>query len=455
MNRRNFIKTSALGALGMSLPTFGLSSCNNSVKSDAPVIIIGAGIAGLGAARALRKIGFTNVTILEARNRIGGRIWTDRSLGFPLDLGASWIHGPKGGNPIKALADSVGAETFMTDDEKLVVYNTDGTKIQDSVVDTYEKDYNTMLASIEKNGQQGQSLKDAVQAYNSSYLTDNIMKYHLSAYAEFDAGGPIESIDSKLWQEDSVFSGKDVIFPNGYEIIPALLAEGVDIRFNIAVNQIALTADGVRVTANSGDVFTGKYVICTAPLGVLKTGSITFSPALPADKQGAISRLRMGTVNKVGIVFPSIFWDNDQQYLGYCSDIKGQYPYFLNCNKFVKANLLMTFGLGNYALLMENQSTNQIGADIMSVLRKMYGNSIPNYTQIAVSRWTNDVFARGSYSYMNVGATGEDFDAFVAPVENKLFFAGEHTSRKYYGAAHGAYLSGLKQAEMIMELEDK
>ena len=115
----------------------------------------------------------------------------------------------------------------------------------------------------------------------------------------------------------------------------------------------------------------------------------------------------------------------------------------------------MTFGFGNYGLTLEGDSISKIGSDIMDILRKMYGNAIPNYSQIAVSKWSQDQFARGAYSFANVGASDTDFDAFTAPVDSKLFFAGEHTISKYRGTVHGAYISGLRQAEHIMDLEDK
>ncbi|TAE13134.1 MAG: FAD-dependent oxidoreductase [Bacteroidetes bacterium] len=452
MNRRNFLKATSLGAIGLTLPNL-LTSCNNKVNSDAPVIVIGAGMAGLGAARALKSAGFTNITVLEARTRIGGRIWTNKTLGFPVDMGAAWIHGMRGGNPIMALAESAGASTFEANDELLAVHNTDGKVIDKGTMDTYYKDYNTMLREIENNGQAGQSLSDAVQGYNASYLNDNIMKYQLSAYAEFDAGGAIEDLDAKYWQNDKQFSGKDVLVPNGYEELALLLTDGVNVRLNAVVSQIAYDSNGVKITTTSQETYSGKYVVCTLPLGVLKGGGVTFSPALPADKQTAITRMKVGAINKVALVFPTAFWDTEQQYLGYCSNIKGQYPYFINGKKFTDRNLLITFGFGNYGLAMENQSNNQIGSDIMDVLRRMYGNTIPQYSQILVTRWAQDAFAKGSYSYMAKGLTDADFEVFSTPVQDRLFFAGEHTISKYRSTVHGAYISGLRQAEKIMDLE--
>ena len=260
MNRRDFLKMSSLGIVGLSLPS--LTACNNNKKIDAPVLVIGAGIAGLGAARALKGAGFTNIIVLEARNRVGGRIWTDRSFGFPVDLGASWIHGMKGGNPIPVLADNAGAGTYITDDEKLTVYNTNGAKIDGGTIDSYYKDYQSMLKSIENNGTAGQSLKAAIQNYNGGYLNDNIMKYQLASYAEFDAGGAIEDLDAAYWQNDNKFPGKDAIISNGYDTLPALLAQTLDVRLNATVTKISYDSNGVQVTTNQGN-FSAKYLICT------------------------------------------------------------------------------------------------------------------------------------------------------------------------------------------------
>ena len=104
------------------------SNTDNSSRS-ADVLILGAGIAGLAAARALVDEG-RSVIILEARNRVGGRMWTDTSMGLPLDLGASWIHGVNG-NPITKLAKQFGAKTVPTDDENGIVFRSDGSEMSD------------------------------------------------------------------------------------------------------------------------------------------------------------------------------------------------------------------------------------------------------------------------------------------------------------------------------------
>ena len=113
----------------------------------------------------------------------------------------------------------------------------------------------------------------------------------------------------------------------------------------------------------------------------------------------------------------------------------------------------MTIGLGDNGLAMENQTDAQITNDIMEILRKIYGNDIPNPTEVLISRWTQDPFARGSYSFAGLGSLPEDFEAFEVPLNNRVFFAGEHTIHDYRGTVHGAYLSGIREGQKIVDLE--
>ena len=132
MERRRLIMglASSMIAVLPTFPHFGSRFINAAfaalpTKQGRSVIVIGAGMAGLAAGRKLVASG-VSVTVLEARDRIGGRVWTDVFDGIPLDMGAGWIHGPGGGNPISALAKQVGAKTYMTDDDSVIVLGSDG-----------------------------------------------------------------------------------------------------------------------------------------------------------------------------------------------------------------------------------------------------------------------------------------------------------------------------------------
>lgn len=420
-------------------------------SSSAKVIVIGAGIAGLAAAQFLKSRGI-EALVLEGRNRIGGRIWTDRSLGVPMDMGASWIHGPEGNNPITLLARQAKATTFVTNDDSLLYWNHQGNPVSDAQFAQDERAYYQLLKQIEQLAERlptDITVEQAIRRINPQHLHNLAMQYRLTTYMEFDAGGPIEQLSARYWNADEQFPGQDVLFPNGYDAVTNLLTQGLTIKTNHVVRSITYGHRHVTVKTNQGD-FTADRVIITLPLGVLKSGNVQFNPGLPSQMVRSMQKIAVGMVNKVALVFPRIFWDEKTQYFGYESAVKGKYPYFLNGRTFSPAPALMTFGLGNYGLTLEKQSEQQIVSDVMAHLRIMFSANIPNPTKVLVSRWSADPFALGAYSYASVGVTNADFRQLGQPVAGTLFFAGEHTHAQYRATVHGAYLSGQRSAQQLL-----
>jgi len=463
LSRRGFLQLAA--CLSLSAPVLSCVPSDGTVPGQSPfqvwlslvsqqndsaaptAIVIGAGMAGLAAARQLQQDGLS-VRILEARNRIGGRIFTDRSLGIPVDMGASWIHGPEG-NPITALAQSAGASTYRTDDDSLVVYDGNGNALSDAVMDAAYDQYLELLEQVGESATPGQSLAQAIAVINPAWLTDPVMVYQLSAYAEFDAGGAIEALNAIEWDEDEAYPGEDILFPSGYDAVVNHLAQGLQIHLEQVVERIRVDATGVEVQTRQG-TFVADYCLCTLPIGVLKAGTVTFEPPLPSAFQEAISSLGVGHVNKVAMHFSEPFWDETVQYVGYtAAPLKGQYPYTMNVSRFVPgANMLMTFALGAYGLAMETQSNEQIQEDVLAMLGTIYPDaSAPE--SLLVSRWTQDPYSRGSYSLAGVDTLAAHFEQFEENVAGRLFFAGEHTDVRFRGTVHGAYNSGLRAAAAI------
>ena len=384
MERRIFVlstlKTIPLVFIAPNL----LTSCNKDDEITPPngktVIVIGAGISGLAAAKKLKDKGF-NVIILEAQEKIGGRIRTDRSLGIAFDEGASWIHGPKG-NPITNLASQADANTYLTDDDSLKVFDNNGTAYSDAFLDAQYTQFENALNAVRSIGTQSQSF---LEVFNSLYPTqenNRLWKYMLSAYLEFDIGGDISTLSSKYFDDDEAFSGKDVIVTNGYDKIANLLGQGLDIRLNCRVTEVNYTSIKSLVNVN-GDSIEADYIIVSVPLGVLKNNSVSFTPTLPIDKQGAIENTKMGNVNKFLFSWNTPFWETDVQYIGYTPDTKGKFNYFMNMLKFLPAtNSLMTFAFGDYATVTETMSDAEIISEVMAQLKTIYGNSIPNPTNM-------------------------------------------------------------------------
>jgi monoamine oxidase len=454
MERREFVlstlKTIPLVFLAPNL----LISCNKDDEITPPngktVIVIGAGISGLAAAKKLKDKGF-NVIVLEAQEKIGGRIRTDRSLGIAFDEGASWIHGPKG-NPITNLASQADANTYLTDDDSLKVFDNNGTAYSDAFLDAQYTEFENALNAIRNVGTQSQSF---LEVFNSLYPTqenNRLWKYMLSAYLEFDTGGDISILSSKYFDDDEAFSGKDVIITNGYDKIANLLGQGLDIRLNCRVTEVNYTSIKSLVNVN-GDSIEADYVIVSVPLGVLKNNSVSFTPTLPIDKQGAIENTKMGNVNKFLFSWNTPFWETDVQYIGYTPDAKGKFNYFMNMVKFLPtSNGLMTFAFGDYATVTETMSDAEIISEVMAQLKTIYGNSIPTPTNMLRTKWGQNINTFGAYSFAPNGTTSTDFDTMAKEISNKLFFAGEHTIRDYRGTVHGAYLSGIREADKIIAL---
>ena len=459
MKRRNFIKDTLAGVpLFLMAPSL-LYSCASpeeeffETQALAPngkrVVVIGAGIAGLAAAKRLQGKGYT-VIVLEAQGKAGGRIRTDRTPGFPFDEGASWIHGPKG-NPLTGIATQSGATTFLTDDESVQVFDINGKAYTDKLLTSNESQYDSAVNAVLKAGNKTQSFQSVFNTLYPGKTTDRLWKYMLSAYTEFDYGGDISQLSSRYFDDDSAYSGLDRIVTNGYDKITDFLATGLDIRLNTAVSRVNYAGGKVVVTANGAPI-EADYAIVTVPLGVLKNNGISFEPLLPADKQTAIKNTQMGVVNKFLLTWNTSFWNTNLQYIGFTPETKGKFNYFMNLKKFTPVNGLVTFAFGDYAAQTENMTDPQVVGEIMGHLKAIYGTNIPNPTQFLRTKWGKNKYAYGSYSFATNGTTSADFDTMANAVGGKLFFAGEHTNRSYRGTAHGAYLSGIREADKIAAL---
>jgi monoamine oxidase len=452
MQRRKFIKKISIGLPLILLTPALLASCkkdNRIEPNGKTVLIIGAGFSGLAAATKLIQQGF-EVIILEAQEKVGGRVRTDRSLGLPFDEGASWIHGPNR-NPITNLASEAGANTFLTDDDSIIVYDINGTPYSDNALTSAENQFEDAIDAVLDAGNQTQSFETVFNSLYPTQSSNSLWKYMLSANLEFSLGGDISKLSSKYFDDDETFNGADQIITNGYDKVATYLANGLDVRLNTRVTSIDYSGEKVKVSSQ-GNLIEADHVIVTVPLGVLKNNDIAFSPTLSNQKSTAISKTQMGNVNKFLLVWNNSFWDNSLQYIGYTPQAKGKFNYFLNVNKFAASNALMTFAFGDYATTTESMSDSAIINEIMIHLKSIYGNNIPNPISMLRTKWGQNINSYGAYSFASNHTTTSDFDTMAESVNNKLFFAGEHTSRDYRGTVHGAYLSGIREADKIIDL---
>jgi len=451
MERRKFIKDTLTGLPVLLLaPSILASSCkkNDGNNKNKTIIVIGAGISGLAAAKQLKAEGF-NVIVLEAQDKVGGRLRTDRSLGVAFDEGASWIHGINA-NPITMLAAQAGMDTFETVDESRVSYDIGGVLRSAATYDNTETELYSIINTMMNSGNANQSFETVFNNLYPSKANDRLWQFFLSTYVTFDTGD-LNQLSSLLYNEGEEFSGVEKIATNGYDTIPNYLANGLNVQLNQRVTKIDYTDAKIKITHN-GNISEADYVIVTVPLGVLKANKIQFTPALPNDKQLAIDKIGMNCVNKFLLTWNTAFWD-DVQYISYTPAIKDKFNYFVNVKKFnPSVNALMTFAYADYARQTETMTDAQIIGEVMSHLKDIYGTSIPNPTNLVRTKWQTNENAFGAYSYTAVSTEMKHFEDLAATINNKLFFAGEHTEVDYFSTAHGAYLSGLREANKIIDL---
>uniref|UniRef100_A0A3Q3LK98 Lysine-specific histone demethylase n=1 Tax=Mastacembelus armatus TaxID=205130 RepID=A0A3Q3LK98_9TELE len=300
-----------------------------------------------------------------------------------------------------------------------------------------------------------------------------ILDWHF-ANLEFANATPLSTLSLKHWDQDDdfEFTGSHLTVRNGYSCVPVALAEGLDIKLNTAVRQVRYTASGCEViavnTRSTTQTFIYKCdaVLCTLPLGVLKQQppAVQFVPPLPEWKTSAIQRMGFGNLNKVVLCFDRVFWDPSVNLFGHVgSTTASRGELFLFWNLY-KAPILLALMAGEAAGIMENISDDVIVGRCLAILKGIFGSSaVPQPKETVVTRWRADPWARGSYSYVAAGSSGNDYDLMAQPITPgpaipgasqpvpRLFFAGEHTIRNYPATVHGALLSGLREAGRIAD----
>jgi len=426
-------------------------------------------MAGLSAARRLREQG-VQVQILEGRFQVGGRMRTDHSLGVPVDLGASWIHGIQG-NPLTELTEQHHVRTQRTFYDDLVLYRPDGTSWPQTDWAYLRAWFLDFLAPRNHSDAESTLAEAFARARATREFTpaqEQILNW-LQGRLEVSIGANFETLSWQHWNQDLELDGGDKLLLDGYQTLARRLADGLDIHFGRKILRIEQDERGVRVLtqrvtgpglAGAGEAalsepglletYDADAAVITLPLGILQAGRVQFAPEWPEWKQGALRRIGMGLLNKVVLRFPSQFWPAEPHILGYASPDRGEFPGFLNLTPYHQEPVLVAFSGGRFARALEELSDAQILERTLSVLRRMFGR-IPAPTGHVITRWAHDPWTLGSYSHLPLGATGHDYDLLAEPV-GRWFFAGEATFRKHPSTVHGARLSGLREADRLAAL---
>nr|CAG4716863.1 unnamed protein product [Naegleria fowleri] len=526
-------------------------------KEHKHVVVIGAGISGILAAKKLLSLGY-QVTIIEGRGRPGGRVftdysWTDHS---PVDIGASIITNTSA-SPIVCLANQtlINLVTMPKEDQ---LFQSNGKKVPKDLDEKYTNLYNEILDRVcslkfpEHEEERELYRRDPNLGFSDrhpkdlsyearvnktdmslGYALDKMIDYYVSQVPEQDrktmkevlhwhaanldygkfiktreyfndimilgVGHDVESASLYHWDQDDIYElgGDHSFVKEGFSKMIDMLCNDTQqlennvIRFNQMVTEIDYSDPKIvkvktkttpkfesihsnpigefktykpekQPTNDTSQEFTYPCdaVLVTVPLGVLQGKSpsnvFNFNPPLPEWKTQAIHKLGFGLLNKIILEFDYEFWEKSHFFFGLTHDNPNERGFcylFWNLYPLTQKPLLCGLVAGKSAFELENDANNLefIKSKVMKYLRKAYhwSTELPDPKKILRTNWYSDPMSTGSYSYVRIGATGDDYDLLAESVEDRIFFAGEHTSRKFPATVMGAAVSGLREAAKI------
>jgi polyamine oxidase len=321
------------------------------------VLVIGAGFAGLAAARALVDAG-RDVIVLEARDRTGGRAHTVPFGGAVADLGPSWIHGVTD-NPMAQLATEAGAGMLSFDYDNEIGGSAKAWAFVDDLADR----------ALDAGNAEARPLSDL--------LPDNltaIQQWALAVEVSGEFGADPSELAIAALDEGETMRGGDALLEQGYGAVTDYLAAGLDIRLEWVVSEIEYGDEGVTVYSADGTELWADLAVVTLPVGVLRAESVAFTPPLPSDKVDALAGLGSGLLDKLWLAFDDVFWDAEADVINWIDpDNPGLWPFWVNGYKFSGVPVLLAFNGGGVARELADWSDDEVVASAMAALSAMFG----------------------------------------------------------------------------------
>ncbi|WP_158945740.1 NAD(P)/FAD-dependent oxidoreductase [Granulicella sp. S190] len=419
------------------------------------VVVVGAGMAGLTAARALAEAGM-KVLVVEAQERIGGRILTQHVGGEAIELGAEFIHGRP--PELWALIEEAGLETYERGGAQ--IYFEDGTLRDcggqmDGVFDPLEKLENFAAPDISF----AEYLeREEVPVEDRGRLIGYVEGFNAADHREISAA----SLGAQQKAEDATEGDRIFRLRGGYDQLPAYLSQRIEeyggtVVTGVPVKEIRWSPGRAEVVTASGSFVAAKAVV-TLPLGVLQRGDVIFSPPVSAVDKVA-SRLRMGQVRRFTLLFRERFWESLEPQPGlsemsFLFSFSEMPPVWWTPHP-ERSNSLTGWVGGPRSIELAGMSAEQIAREACAALGKIFDVQQERLASLLVGccthDWQHDEFSGGSYSYVAKGGLDASM-RMTEPVSGTLFFAGEHTDvTGHWGTVHAAMRSGLRAAAQILE----
>ena len=437
INRRQFLLASA-GLL--ATPVWS----RVSVPTNPDVVIIGAGAAGMAVARTLLEQGRSFV-VIEAADRIGGRLHTDTSIfGVPFDIGAHWLH-QKNANPFVQYGKENGFTLYSAPDDE-ILYVADREATEDEYED-FESAMDEMSSAI---ATAGRGRKDVSPMSVMPDLGEWQGTVHLLT-GPFEMAKDFDHFSCVDWYNSA--DGEDWYCKEGFGALWAHSAQGVPVQLNTKAKAINWNGEGVAVETDQGAI-NAKSCIVTVSTGVLAHGEIKFNPPLPIEKQESFQNISMGVYNHVGLQFRQNFFGiGDDGYLVYKVDSKGQTSPngFALLTNVSGTNLSYADLGGEFAQELEKEGDQAQIDFVLSELRRIFGGEVDKQLiKASVACWGENPLFYGSYASAEPGAYHYR-EVLRQPVAGKIWFAGEACSRTQWATVAGAHKSGIQVAKQVAE----
>jgi len=408
-----------------------------SNRGEVDLVIVGAGAAGLSAAKECARRGISFV-VVEASHRIGGRAHSEEiAPGLRFDLGCSYMH--QGHiNPFGPIADELGFTVGREFGDFFSAENCglwrNGAPRAGAERDAYWRYADRCDAAAARAAAAGRdvAIADVVD------IEDDEASLYLYSLAALNACDPDET---SVVDYASFGAGPDWPIRESFGALVAAWGQGVPVSLNTRVERIDWSGPGVRVETSKGTI-RGRTALITASTGVLLAGDIAFQPALPGWKQGAIAALPTGCANKIAVHFDRDIFGAEARGFTYTENGRDE-PTGFEVNLFGDPVAVIFTG-GRFSEWLERQGQSAGEDYAISRVADVFGNDCKSHlTRCIVSAWASDPWTRGAYSSARPGQ-GHQRRELARDVDGRLFFAGEAAIEVHQGTCHGAYLSGLE-----------